>query len=156
MSMTAALSGTANKSGLAKQSSVGHNYLDPTKMGFDAAKLNPGDKASAGKVWQHEFVEGGGGGWFEADDPSLNKASLPSAPEAPAAAPAGGGSGAGAPVDTAGLSAAMAGLRSAASPQPPPPMMQSLSAPGDANPNLGQRMPPISMRQLAMMLPRIY
>lgn len=35
-------------------------------------------------------------------------------------------------------------------------MTETIAAPGGANPNLGQRIPPISMRQLAMMLPRIY
>lgn len=154
MGMTDALRGTANKSGLAQKSSVDFNYLDPSKMGYDPAKLNPGDSAGDGKVWRHEFVEGGGGGWYTDDAPGQNKVSLPNDEAAPAAP--GGGGGAGTPVDTAGLSAAMAGLRSAAAPPPPPGMMESLSAPGAANPALGQRQPPISMRQLAMMLPRIY
>lgn len=137
-----------------KQSSVDHKYLKPEQMGYDPAALQSGASAGEGKVWQHETVESGGGGWFQADAPGQNKASLPTE-EAPAA-PAGGG-GAGAPVDTSGMAAAMAGLRSAAGPsQPPDPMAFAIAGPRSVNPNLGQRVPPINMRQLAMMLPRIY
>ncbi len=95
-----------------------------------------------------QFYKATGGG-------GENRVSMPS--EAPPEAPAGGGGGAGAPVENAGLAAALSGLRSAAAPAPAQaPMSFNVAGPGGGNPNLGQRTPPISMRKLAAMLPRIY
>jgi hypothetical protein len=106
-----------------------------------------------------DFVPGKNGGWVPRDhpdampaEPTPNKASLPTEDAAPApAAPASGGGGGG---DLSGM--ALGGLSQARQPLPNVEGFKELSAPGAANPMLGQRVYPMAMRQLAMQAPRVY
>lgn len=125
-----------------KQSSVGGAYAkreDYPATNFDT--LNPGDAVPGedGKVWQHETVESGGGGWFQGD--------APGAKPAPAPAAAAGGS----PLQ----SMAMQGLQQAGSSDMSAAGYQQLGAPGGANPQLGSRVYPGGQPRLAL-LPRAY
>jgi hypothetical protein len=131
----------------AQQSSVGMQYAkreDYPSTNFDT--LNPGDPVDGqtGKVWQHEFVESGGGGWFAADAPGAPVKS-PSSTATPSSGAGGGGGDA--------MSAAMAGLKSAADPTQG---YSEAAAPGGSDPNLGTRLMPILMAQLSQQGRRIY
>lgn len=136
-----------------QQSSVGMNYAkrqDYPSTNFDT--LNPGDAVDGqpGKVWQHEFVESGGGGWFASDAPGtpVSQSMTPAVPSGGAGGAGGGGSDA--------LSAALAGLKSAQTPPDSPQGFSESGAPGASDPNLGSRLMPIMMAQLSQQGRRIY
>lgn len=134
MGMTADLAGTKNQSGIAQTAQKYAQRQDFPGTNFDT--LNPGDavQGQADKVWQHQFAESGGGGWFMAD--------------APGAKPAAGG---GSPLQ----SMAMQGLQQAGSSDLSAAGYQELPAPGAADPQLGTRIYPEGQPRLAM-LPRVY
>lgn len=102
-----------------------------------------------------DFVPGKKGGWVPRNHPDAmtgdaepTKASLPT--EAAPAAAGGGGGGGG---DAGLMGMAMGGLSQA---RDPIEGFRELPAPGSANPQLGSRIYPMAMRQLAMQAPRVY
>lgn len=52
-----------------QKSSTGGVYVDPKQYGADPNKLQGGEavQGQAGKVWKHETVQSGGGGWYVGD-----------------------------------------------------------------------------------------
>lgn len=105
-----------------------------------------------------DFVPGKKGGFVPRDHPDAmtgdatpTKASLPSEGAPPATAAGGGAGGGGGDAGLMGM--AMGGLAEA---RDPVEGFRELAAPGAANPQLGSRIYPLAMRQLAMQAPRVY
>ncbi len=148
--MTAAQLPAANTSPLVRRASVGQyaRRADHPGVDFDALASGAAVAGEPGKVWRHELVEGGGGGWFQADAAA---APLTATSSTPVAGPS-GGSGAG---GSALADLALGGLRGAQAPAGPVPGMQQTPALGSAKPMLGHRILPIAMRTLSL-LPRAY
>lgn len=136
-------------------------------MAYSAEAFNQAGQPGRGSL-VGDFVPGKRGGWVPRDHPDA-------ASDSPAGSDTGSGPGTstrtqGDPLQAAGGGAAvgagggeagpagpaMAGLRSAAGGGGSgSPGMQELAPQGASNPNLGQRIYPVAMRQLSL-LPRIY
>lgn len=116
---------------------------------FQAANT-PGRGSTVG-----DFVPGKSGGWVPRDHPdAIGNGGGPGSTAPPSTGGTGGGGGGGGPAGPA-----MAGLNAAASgggySGGGGGGVAELAPPGASNPNLGQRIYPMAMRQLSL-LPRIY
>lgn len=107
-----------------------------------------GDTGAKNREFE-QFYKASGGGGRAALPEEAAPAAAPAPPAAPPAPAAGGGDGG----DVGGM--ALGGLSQARAPMNVQ-GFKELPAPGSANPQLGSRLYPMAMRQLAMQAPRVY